>query len=259
MLIAEKPLARLGAQWLHHCPKDLYIPPDALEVFLEQFEGPLDLLLYLIRRQNLDILNIPILRITEQYLHYVEQLQAHRLELAADYLVMAATLAEIKARCLLPKPAAAPAEETDPRLSLAQRLLDYERYRTVAQILGSLPQAGVDFYPGALPAPPIPRPLPAVSATQLAETWRALCRQQDWMMHHHIHREALSVRARMVELLDHLGPEFAALTQLLLPIQGRAGVVVTLLALLELAKAAALELLQQAPYEPLYIKRATCS
>lgn len=257
MSTLAKPLARLGVQWLHTCPKDLYIPPDALEVFLEQFEGPLDLLLYLIRKQNLDILNIPILRITEQYLHYVEQLQAHRLELAADYLVMAATLAEIKARCLLPKPAATPAEEADPRLTLANRLLEYERYRKAAQMLGDLPQAGDAFYPSALPQPLIPRPLPAITAMQLAALWQALCQQQQWQTHHHIHREALSVRARMVELLSHLGPEFTLLTQLLQPALGRAGVVVTLLALLELAKVAALDLLQSAPYEPLYVKQAS--
>jgi segregation and condensation protein A len=170
---------------------------------------------------------------------------------------MAATLADIKARCLLPVPAAQAVEEADPRLALAARLLEYERYRKAAQQLGELPQSGLAFFPSALTAPSLPKPQPRVTAEMLYATWQHLCQQDQWQAHHHISREALSVRAKMMEILAILGSgtEFTDLSSLLIPHQGRAGLIVTFLALLELVRATVLAMLQSAPYAPLYVKR----
>ena len=239
-------------------PEDLYIPPDALEVFLEAFEGPLDLLLYLIRRQNLDILDIPIAEITRQYMQYVELMKEMRLELAAEYLVMAAMLAEIKSRMLLPRPPAAEGEEDpDPRAELIRRLREYEQFKAAGERLDSLPRLARDLFPARAVRPaqgPVKR-LPAVELDELLGAFAAALERASMYSHHQIRREALSVRERMSETLARLRDgRFTPLDELLHAAEGRAGVVVTFLAILELLKAALVELVQAEPFAPLYLR-----
>ncbi|MCG5511979.1 segregation and condensation protein A [Ectothiorhodospira shaposhnikovii] len=251
------PLAIVRGEPLTLVPRDLYIPPDALEVFLETFEGPLDLLLYLIKRQNLDILDIPIAEITRQYMGYIELMQEMRLELAAEYLVMAAMLAEIKSRMLLPRSAAVE-DEDDPRAELVRRLQEYEQFRQAAQDLDDLPRLERDIFPATLEPPPLTgeRPLPEVGLDELLLALREVLQRADMFTHHQIRREPLSVRERMSRVLEALGQgpvPFAALFTLE---EGRRGVVVTFLAVLELLKAHLVELAQAELFAPIYLSAA---
>lgn len=243
---------------LERLPDDLYIPPDALEVFLEAFEGPLDLLLYLIRKQNLDILDIPVFRITEQYLQYITLMTEMKLELAAEYLVMAAWLAEIKSRLLLPKPVAEQEEEGDPRVELIRRLQEYERFKSAAETLDGLPRVGRDIHPAR--ARPervdLEQPLPIPSLRELLMSLRDALQRADLFTHHQVTREALSVRERMGKLLSRLrgGPQ--RFFELMDPAEGRAGAVVCLLAILELAKLSMIDLVQDEPFAEILIDAA---
>jgi segregation and condensation protein A len=239
-------------------PHDLYIPPDALEIVLEAFEGPLDLLLYLIRKENLDILDIPMAPLTRQYLEYVEALRATNLELAADYLVMAAMLMEIKSRLLLPRPPSAAPVEDDPRAELVRRLLEYERMKKAAQGLGELPQVGRDVIAISVwIEKTVSQRLPDVDAADLAEAWRTLLHRARLTAHHRVSREELSVRAHMSSILRALKErrvvEFAELFE---PQRGVAVLVVTFLALLELARELLIEITQSAGFGPIYVKLA---
>lgn len=248
---------RVGNESLRELPRDLYIPPDALEVFLETFEGPLDLLLYLIRRQNLDVLDIPIAAITRQYMTYVELMKELRLELAAEYLVMAAVLAEIKSRMLLPRPPQAEAEEEDPRAELVRRLQEYERFKTASQDLDSLPRVGRDVYPASAGLPEMRHeaPPPAVSLDDLLMALADVMARAEMFSHHHVQREVLSVRERMTWTLQQLDSEhFTAFASLLRTGEGRRGVVVGFLAILELIREALVELVQAEPFAPIYIR-----
>jgi len=252
------PVARLYGEPLIEIPRDLYIPPDALEVILEAFEGPLDLLLYLIRRENLDILDIPMAPLTRQYLEYVEAMRAKNLELAAEYLVMAATLMEIKSRLLLPRPPAAESEEEDPRAELVRRLLEYERIKKASQALDELPQLGRDVLAVSVWVERmVAEQLPGVEPRDLAEAWRALLHRARLSAHHRVSREQLSVREHMSGVLRRLQErrvlEFAELFD---PAQGVAVLVVTLLAVLELARESLLELTQSESFAPIYVKLA---
>ena len=238
-------------------PNDLYIPPDALEVFLEAFEGPLDLLLYLIKRHNLDILDIPIAEITRQYVNYVELMKEMRLELAAEYLVMAAMLAEIKSRMLLPRPESVEEEENDPRADLVRRLLEYERYKQAAHSLETMPQVGRDIFPTTVKAPerPVVKLAPQIDLDDLLSALSDVLRRAKMFSHHHIHRELLSVRERMSNVLSTLETrKFTHFLELFTPQEGRMGVVVTLLAILELTKENLVELIQNEPYGQIYVR-----
>jgi len=242
---------------LTQLPQDLYIPPDALEVFLEAFEGPLDLLLYMIRRQNLDILDIPIAEITRQYIVYIDMLQDMRFELAAEYLVMAAMLAEIKSRMLLPRPESAEDDEDDPRAELVRRLQEYERYKKAAEDVDELPRVGRDIFETSAKVPDlrVARPVPEVELKEMLLAFQDVLRRADMFSSHHIQREALSVRERMSMVLGQLNPNsFTEFTQLFAVQEGRMGVVVTLLAILELIKETLIEIIQTEVFGPIYVK-----
>ena len=239
-------------------PHDLYIPPDALEIVLEAFEGPLDLLLYLTRRQNLDILDIPMAPLTRQYLEYVEEMRQTNLELAAEYLVMAAMLMEIKSRLLLPRPPAAEALEEDPRAELVRRLLEYERMKKAAQGLDELPQVGRDVIAISVwIEKTVSQRLPEVNPRDLAEAWRTLLHRARLSAHHRVSREELSVRSHMSAILRALKErrvvEFGELFD---PQRGAPVLVVTFLALLELARELLVEITQSAGFGPIYVKLA---
>jgi segregation and condensation protein A len=254
----EMPFAIVQGQPVTRLPLDLYIPPDALEVFLEAFEGPLDLLLYLIRRQNLDILDIPIAEITRQYMSYIDMLRELQFELAAEYLVMAAILAEIKSRMLLPRPPAEDGEEEDPRAELVRRLQEYERFKQAAEDIDVLPRQDRDF--AVLEAHVEDRKViripPAIDLDEMLHALREVLRRADLFGHHHVQLEPLSVRERMSRIIERLRQvgylEFASLFT---PEEGRRGVVVTFLALMELSRERLVELLQTQPLGPIYIKR----
>ncbi len=249
-------LAKVGGEPLTRLPHDLYIPPDALEVFLETFEGPLDLLLYLIRKNNLDICDIPIAEITRQYMSYLELLQALQFELAAEYLVMAALLAEIKSRLLLPRPSA-PEDEDDPRHELVRRLQEYQRFKQAAEQLDALPRLERDLFTVLIVPPPAAanRPQPQVELSELLTALRGVLERAQYFTHHQIQSEPLSVRERMGAILDQLdGQEFVPFLSLFTVTEGRAGVVVTLLAALELLREALLELVQVEPFAPIYLR-----
>jgi segregation and condensation protein A len=238
-------------------PLDLYIPPDALEVFLDAFEGPLDLLLYLIKRQNLDILEIPVAAITDQYMAYVELMTELRLELAAEYLVMAAMLAEIKSRMLLPRPATGDEDEEDPRAELIRRLQEYERFKTAALDLDALPRLERDHFPTQIGVPPghSRRLPPAVDLREVLLALRDVLARADLYTSHRVERESLSLRERMSLVLERLtGGEFVTFTDLFPFHEGRAGVVVTFLAILELIRGASLELVQGEPFTPIHVR-----
>ncbi len=239
-------------------PKDLYIPPDALEVFLDHFEGPLDLLLYLIRRQNMDILDIPIVDITKQYVKYIDLMQEMRFELAAEYLVMAAMLAEIKSRMLLPRPAVEEDDELDPRAELVRRLQEYERYKQAGEDLEALDRFGRDSLKAVVDielAHPEDRPLPKVDLDQLLKAFNEVLIRAEMYNHHHVQMEALSVRERMSKILESVqATEFVEFTSLFDFSEGRMGVVVTFLAILELVKESLLEIVQSELYAPIHIK-----
>lgn len=238
-------VARVGEQLVLEFPQDLYIPPDALAVILEPFEGPLDLLLYLIRKQNIDILDIPIAEVTRQYMGYIELMQGMQLELAADYLVMAAWLAEIKSRMLLPRPPRTEDEdEEDPRLTLVQRLQEYELLRQAAVRLDALPRVGRDVFPISVQPPALARrkPPPLVTLDELVEALRTVLQRAALVEHHHVQREAISVRERMSLILLRVAEGAVRLLDLLTLTEGRRGVVVTFLALLELLKGGQIEI-----------------
>ncbi|MFV0282704.1 MAG: segregation and condensation protein A [Castellaniella sp.] len=254
-------LARLYGEPLFSIPQDLYIPPDALEVFLEAFEGPLDLLLYLIRKQNFNVLDIPMAEVTTQYLAYVEQVRRSNLELAGEYLLMAALLIEIKSRMLLPVRKSDDGQEVeDPRAELVRRLLEYERMKLAAQRLDEMPRVGRDFLVAHATADfEVARLLPEVSADDLREAWLAILRRAQLNASHRITREQLSVRDHMSHILRRLSDvRFMEFTELFLERvrmgEPAAVIVVHFLALLELARESLLEITQAAPYAPLYVR-----
>lgn len=253
----EMPFALVQGEPLTNPPQDLYIPPDALEVFLETFEGPLDLLLYLIKRQNLDVLDIPIAEVTRQYMQYIELMRELRLELAAEYLVMAAMLAEIKSRMLLPRVPSADGEDEDPRAELIRRLQEYERIRRAAEDIDELPRLERDIALASAEAPDreTVRPEPDVDLRELLLALREVMARAQMFTHHHIQREPLSVRERMSRVLEALDGEFRDFTSFFDVEEGRRGVVVTLLALLELLKSQLIELMQNEPFAPIYVRR----
>jgi len=254
---AGAPVARVYGEPLLELPDDLYIPPEALEVFLETFEGPLDLLLYLIRKQNINVLDIPMAELTRQYLGYVEMMRRTQLELAAEYLLMAAVLIEIKSRLLLPKPPAVLGEDEDPRAELVRRLLEYERMKAGARALDELPLAERDF---ALVRVWFDRVtaarLPDVRPEDLTTAWAGLVARARANRHHLVTREQLSVRSQMSRLLKLLVPgRFFEFTTLFEERIDLPRLVVTFLAILELAREQLLELAQAAPYAPIYVQR----
>ena len=252
----EMPFALVMGKAIAEPPRDLYIPPDALEVFLEAFEGPLDLLLYLIKRQNLDILEIPIAEITRQYMQYIELMKEMRLELAAEYLVMAAMLAEIKSRMLLPRPVSEE-EEEDPRAELIRRLQEYEQFKKAAEDLDALPRLERDVFPvaAARPEQKVVRLEPRVELQDILLSFQEVMSRAAMFSHHHIRLEPLSVRERMSHILDGLDTEnFTEFVALFTPEEGRLGVVVTLLAILELVKESLIEIIQTETYGPIYVK-----
>lgn len=253
----EMPFAIVQGAPLTELPKDLYIPPAALEVFLEAFEGPLDLLLHLIKRQNLDILDIPIAQITEQYMRYVELMKELRLDLAGEYLVMAATLAEIKSRMLLPR--TAEEEEEDPRADLIRRLRDYERYKQAAQDLNALPRLERDIFGALIEFPDKSARIkpPEVPMDALLRAFAEVLQRSEAFSHHHVQREPLSVRERMTIILDGINiKDFKEFQDFFTVEEGRAGVIVVFLALLELLKEALIEVAQNDLNGPIYIKAA---
>jgi segregation and condensation protein A len=253
----EMPLALVRGQPVLEMPLDLYIPPDALEVILEAFEGPLDLLLYLIRRQNLDILDIPIAEITRQYVDYIDLMHDMKLELAAEYLVMAAILAEIKSRLLLPRPPAEEGLEDDPRAELVRRLQEYERFKKAAEGIESMPRQDRDFAVAQafVPDKNVIRLPPPVDMRELLLALKDVLKRAELMGHHAIQREALSVRNRMSDVLNYLRDgEFHPFEKLFTAEEGRLGIVVTFLAMLELAKEHLIEIMQGEPLAPIYLK-----
>jgi segregation and condensation protein A len=252
-------LARLYGEPLFAMPRDLYIPPDALRVFLEAFEGPLDLLLYLIRKQNFNILDIPMAAVTRQYMGYVDEIRATNLELTAEYLLMAAMLIEIKSRMLLPTKKVAEGEEAeDPRAELVRRLLEYEQMKRAAQRLADQPQFGRDFLCAQVHIEQASAPrLPHVTALDLQCAWGDILKRARLVQHHTISREALSVREHMGIVLRHLrGRKFVEFGELFDPAQGLPVLVVTFIATLELAKETLIELTQAEAFAPIYVRLA---
>jgi segregation and condensation protein A len=255
---ASAPIAMVRGDAMTEMPVDLYIPPDALEVFLETFQGPLDLLLYLIRKQNLDILDIPIAEVTRQYLGYIEIMQELKLELAAEYLLMAAMLAEIKSRMLLPRPETETAEE-DPRAELVRRLQQYERYRQAGEGIERLPRVGREIHLVATTTAHLPHKKPdaVVQLPELLDAFRQVMERAALYRHHRVRMEALSVRERMTEILARVGTaDFLNFESLFEPREGRLGLVVTFVAVLELIKEALIVVIQQEPYAPIHVKAA---
>ena len=253
----EMPLAMVLGQPVLQIPQDLYIPPDALEVILDAFEGPLDLLLYLIRRQNLDILDIPVASITSQYVDYIQGMHELRFELAAEYLVMAAILAEIKSRLLLPRPPSAEALEDDPRADLVRRLQEYERYKKAAEDLDTLPRQERDTAPVSAFVPDRAeiRLPPPVDIREMLLALHDVFKRAELYTQHAIKRDALSVRQRMGELLERLADgQFHRFESLFTVEEGKLGVVVTFLGLLTLAKEQLLDIVQEGPTAPIYVK-----
>jgi len=256
----EIPLAVLHGQPVLQIPRDLYIPPDALEVILDAFEGPLDLLLYLIRRQNLEILDIPVAEITRQYVAYIGVMHELRFELAAEYLVMAAILAEIKSRMLLPRPADEIGDEEDPRADLVRRLQEYERFKQAAEDIDALPrmERDTDLAHAFMPEPGKIKSPPTVELREILLAMHDVLQRAELSGQHSVQREALSVRQRMGELLERLGDgAFQRFERLFDPVEGRLGVVVTFLAMLELAKERLVEIVQDTPLAPIYLKSLT--
>ncbi|MEN9844770.1 MAG: hypothetical protein RLZZ612_2599 [Pseudomonadota bacterium] len=255
--------ARLYGEPLLALPQDLYIPPDALKVFLEAFEGPLDLLLYLIRKQDFNIFDIPMATVTQQYLRYIDEIRTANLELAADYLLMAAMLIDIKSRLLLPRPkAAGDADAEDPRAELTRRLLEYERIKRAAQLLDAMPQVGRDLFVADVRASDDDLPPPALrfevlTVADLQNAWAEVRKRAQWVQHHHIAQEELSVREFMVHILQTLKHQgFVEFAKLFDPRRGIHVAVVTLIAMLELAKESLVELTQAAAFAPIYVRLA---
>lgn len=253
----EMRLATVLGQPVLQIPQDLYIPPDALEVILDAFEGPLDLLLYLIRRQNLDILDIPVAEITRQYVDYIGAMRDMRFELAAEYLVMAAILAEIKSRMLLPRPPSEEGNEDDPRADLVRRLQDYERFKQAAEDIDGLPRMERDTSPVSAFVPDrasVKQP-PQVQLKEMLLALHDVLKRAELFTGHAIKRDALSVRQRMTDVLTLLGDRsFHRFESLFEPREGKLGVVVTFLSILELAKERLLEIVQETPFAAIYVK-----
>ena len=255
---SEMPFAIVQGAPYMELPRDLYIPPQALEVFLEAFEGPLDLLLYLIKKQNLDILDIPIARITEQYISYIDLMEDMQLELAGEYLVMAAVLAEIKSRMLLPRPHEE-ADEDDPRAELVRRLQEYERYKQAAEDIEALPRVGRDVFATLVEFPDRNKHVepPEVSLESLLQVFAEVLQRADMYSHHLIQREPLSVRERMTIVLERVNADdFTNFRELFTVSEGRGGVIVALLAILELLKEHLIEMVQNEINGPIYVKAA---
>lgn len=256
----EMPFAVVQGKELTILPKDLYIPPDALEVILEAFEGPLDLLLYLIRRQNLDILDIDVAEITKQYLGYIELMASIQLELAAEYLVMAAMLAEIKSRMLLPRQQAEEEGEEDPRAELIKRLQEYERFKQAAEDIDELPRMGRDIHPAAAEAPDRDqqRPHPDVDMKELASALADVLKRSEMFESHQVEMEKLSTRERMSQVMENLrNNQFVPFVALFTLEEGRLGVVVTFLAVMELIKESLVEIVQSDNFGPIHVKAKT--
>jgi len=256
----EMPFAMVEGEPLTELPRDLYIPPQALEVFLEAFEGPLDLLLYLIRRQNLDVLDIPIAEITRQYMQYILLMQDLNLELAGEYLLMAAMLAEIKSRMLLPRPQTAEGEEDDPRAELVRRLQEYERYKRAAEDMDSLARLERDVFQASAEVveKKVVKVLPEITLQEMLLAFKDVVQRAAMFAHLHVQREPLSVRQRMSEVLSSLeSGGLVSFTTLFKPEEGRMGVTVTFVALLELMREGLIEVVQAEAYSPLHIRLAT--
>jgi segregation and condensation protein A len=254
---SEMPFAVVEGQPVTELPRDLYIPPQALEIFLEAFEGPLDLLLYLIRRQNLDILDIPIAEITRQYTRYIELMQVLQLELAGEYLLMAATLAEIKSRMLLPRVHTTDAEESDPRAELVRRLQEYERFKRAAEGIDRMGRMERDTWVASaeLVDRKVVRIPPQVTLQEMLLAFQEVLSRSDMFAHHHVQREPLSVRQRMSDVLAALSSSaFVDFAKLYHPSEGRRGVTVTFVALLELLREGLIEIVQSQAYGPLYVR-----
>jgi len=255
---AEMPFAVVEGQPVTELPRDLYIPPQALEVFLEAFEGPLDLLLYLIRRQNLDILDIPIAEITRQYTRYIELMQVLQLELAGEYLLMAATLAEVKSRMLLPRtPSADTGEDADPRAELVRRLQEYERFKRAAEGIDRIARLERDTWVASaeLVDRKVTRIAPQVSLQEMLLAFQDVLARSDMFAHHHVQREPLSVRQRMSDVLSALtASSFMDFVRLFRAEEGRRGVTVTFVAILELLREGLIELVQSEAYGPLHVR-----
>jgi segregation and condensation protein A len=259
----EMPFAVVNGERMTQLPRDLYIPPQALEIFLEAFEGPLDLLLYLIRRQNVDILNIPIAEITRQYIQYIELMQDLQLELAGEYLVMAATLAEIKSRMLLPRPPGdGDNSEEDPRAELVRRLQEYERFKRAAADIDAMPRLERDIWQASaeLRDRPPPRSLPQVTLQEMLLAFKEVAVRAAMFAHHHVRREPLSVRERMSNILAALEQgSFLEFGRLFTPEEGRAGVTVSFVAILELMREGLIEIMQTEAYAPLHVRAAAAN
>ncbi len=253
----ELPFAFVAGEAITEIPKDLYIPPDALEIFLDAFEGPLDLLLYLIKRQNIDILNIRVADITDQYMAYVDLMEASQFELAAEYLVMAAMLAEIKSRILLPREKEEESKESDPRMELIRRLQEYERFKKAAEDINDLHRMDRDVHRAAAALPEIEKIAqdPDVDLQDVLIALSRVLKRGDNYEHHHIQMETLSTREKMSEILVRISEhKFVPLVSLLLKEEGRLGVVVTFLAIMELMKDSLIEIVQSEPFAPIHIK-----
>lgn len=257
---AEMPFAVVDGEPVTTLPQDLYIPPYALQVFLEAFEGPLDLLLYLIRRQNIDILDIPVAEITRQYVQYIELMHELQLELAGEYLLMAAMLAEIKSRMLLPRPEALEEEEEDPRAELVRRLQEYERYKKAAEDISDLPRLERDVFIASADAPErkIVTKMPDVTLKELLLAFHDVLKRAEMFSNLHMQREPLSVRQRMSEILSRIkASSFTGFADLFDPEEGRMGVAVTFIAILELLREAVIEVVQSDEYAPLHVRAAS--
>lgn len=256
----ELAFAYVDGEAITEVPKDLYIPPDALEIFLEAFEGPLDLLLYLIKRQNIDILDIKVAEITDQYMAYVDLMEVDQFELAAEYLVMAAMLAEIKSRLLLPRHVEEGTEEDDPRMQLIRRLQEYERYKKAAEAIDELVRLDRDIHRAGAALPKLERisPEPTVDLQELLLSLSRVLRRADMFEHHHIQRETLSTREKMSEILVRVSHrKFVPMASLLVHAEGRSGVIVTFLALMELIRESLIEIVQSEPFGPIHVKSRT--
>ena len=257
---AEMPFAVVDGEPVTTLPQDLYIPPYALQVFLEAFEGPLDLLLYLIRRQNIDILDIPIAEITKQYVQYIELMKELQLELAGEYLLMAAMLAEIKSRMLLPRPESQAEDEDDPRAELVRRLQEYERYKKAAEDIADLPRLERDVFMASAEAPErkVVKTLPDVTLKELLIAFHDVLKRAEMFSNLRMQREPLSVRQRMSEILSRIkANRFTGFADLFDPEEGRMGVAVTFIAILELLKEAVIEVVQSDDYAPLHVRAAS--
>lgn len=256
----EMPFAIVDGEPVTELPQDLYIPPYALKVFLEAFEGPLDLLLYLIRRQNIDVLDIPIAEITRQYVEYIELMTEMQLDLAGEYLLMAAMLAEIKSRMLLPRAGPEEEDEDDPRAELVRRLQEYERFKQAAEDLSSLPRLERDVFVANVDAPEkkVTVTLPDVTLKELLLAFHDVLKRAQMFSNLHLQREPLSVRQRMSDILSRIkATRFTGFADLFDPKEGRMGVAVTFIAILELMRESVVEVVQSKPYSPLHVRTSS--